>query len=174
MTSCVVGLDNFTGSKSRVKEPKDYHGGPKDTPTSRRCKKRLQEECVRYGIEFSEGDFKGILWQKLSQHIQQHVNSVVVDPAKARGHTVVYTPHYHSDLYTSYTKFTQVKTRIDAAFAALTPTAIKGCVKVAAQGKLQSLYEYLLQVDAMNCDEESPAARDNEDGDEEGGDSSNE
>ncbi|ETV78599.1 hypothetical protein H257_08095 [Aphanomyces astaci] len=39
------------------------------------------------------------------------------------------------------------------AFARLTPHAIKGCVKV-AEGKLQKIHGHLVQVNALEADEE--------------------
>ncbi|RHY15069.1 hypothetical protein DYB32_010793, partial [Aphanomyces invadans] len=134
------------------------------------------DECVRFGIEFDESDYKSILWEELSQYIHKHIDPVVVDMAKKRGHTVVFTPPHHSDSqpielvwaivegevgrrYDNETKFADVKKRIDAAFAALTPDALKGCVKV-VQEKLKLLHEHLVQVDAMNVDEESSAESD--------------
>ncbi|RHY24745.1 hypothetical protein DYB32_008716, partial [Aphanomyces invadans] len=134
------------------------------------------DECVRFGIEFDESDYKSILWEELSQYIHKNIDPVVVDMAKKRGHTVVFTPPHHSDLqpielvwaifkgevgrrYDNETKFADVKKRIDAAFAALTPYAMKGCVKV-VQEKLKLLHEHIVQVDAMNVDEESSAESD--------------
>ncbi|RHY34040.1 hypothetical protein DYB32_001192 [Aphanomyces invadans] len=163
MDSKLLGLDIFTGGKARGKETKDY-------------RKRLQDECVRFGIGFDVSDYKSILWEKLSQYIHKHIDPVVVDMAKKRGHTVVFTPPHHSDLqpielvwaivkgevgrrYDNETKFADVKKRINAAFAALTTGAMKGCVKV-VQEKLKLLHEYLVQVDAMNVDEESSAESD--------------
>ncbi|RHY94243.1 hypothetical protein DYB35_001234 [Aphanomyces astaci] len=152
-----------------------YHKGlPSDTPSSRMRKQRLQDECKRFGIAFEQGDFKSVLWQKLSAYIHVHVKPVVVSMAEARGHKVVYTPPHHSDLqpielvwaivkgqagrrYQDISKFHEVKARIQQAFADLTPYKIKGCIKV-AQGKLEQLHKHLLQVDALSSDEESSAA----------------
>ncbi|ETV96726.1 hypothetical protein H310_10043 [Aphanomyces invadans] len=55
-------------------------------------------ECVRFGIEFDESDYKSILSEKLSQYIHKHIDPVVVDMARKRGHTVVFTPSHHSAL----------------------------------------------------------------------------
>ncbi|ETV96333.1 hypothetical protein H310_10495 [Aphanomyces invadans] len=123
MDSKLLGLNIFTGGKARGNEPKDYHGKflsemdqlhltnalivmdnsiyhkgrPGDTPSSRMRKKRLQDECVRFGIEFDEFDYKSILWEKQSQYIHKHIDPAVGDMAKKRGHTFVFTPPHHSD-----------------------------------------------------------------------------
>ncbi|ETV77498.1 hypothetical protein H257_08908 [Aphanomyces astaci] len=47
-----------------------YHKGrPQGTPSSRQCKRTLQEACVAYAIPFEEKEFKSALWQKLSEYI---------------------------------------------------------------------------------------------------------
>ncbi|RHY99869.1 hypothetical protein DYB35_012153 [Aphanomyces astaci] len=76
-----------------------YHKGrPQGTPSSRQCKRTLQEACVAYGIPFEEKEFKSALWQKLSEYIQQKVESQINQMAALKGHRVVFTPLHHSDL----------------------------------------------------------------------------
>ncbi|RHY18959.1 hypothetical protein DYB32_010304 [Aphanomyces invadans] len=76
-----------------------YHKGrPSGTPTSRLCKKSLQAACTRYGLSFEPSDFKSILWEKLSVHIEKHIKPQVVQMAIDKGHQVVFTPPHHSDL----------------------------------------------------------------------------
>ncbi|KAF0703047.1 hypothetical protein DYB28_006273 [Aphanomyces astaci] len=116
----------------------------------------------------------------LAAYIETNVLPVVMTMASERGHTVVYTPHHHSDLqpiemiwalvkgdvgrqYTDMTKFPEVKTRLVAAFAKLTPHAIKGCVKV-AEGSLHMLHEHLQQIHQLESDEESSAGSESDDG----------
>ncbi|RHY54856.1 hypothetical protein DYB28_008742 [Aphanomyces astaci] len=158
-----------------------YHKGrPSNTPQSRHRKEVLIAACKAYGIPVTGTEFKSLLWEKLAAYIETNVLSVVMTMASERGHTVVYTPPHHSDLqpiemiwalvkgdvgrqYTDMTKFPEVKTRLVAAFAKLTPHAIKGCVKV-AEGSLHMLHEHLQRIDRLESDEESSAGSESDDG----------
>ncbi|ETV83596.1 hypothetical protein H257_04293 [Aphanomyces astaci] len=94
---------------------------PDDTPKYGWAKSRLQDSCDRYG------------------HIESHVVPVVVVMAKSRGHTVLYTPPYHSD-YDVDTSFRVVLEQLTAAFDFLTPTTIHGCI-AASKRRLIELHD---------------------------------
>ncbi|KAF0702826.1 hypothetical protein AaE_015694 [Aphanomyces astaci] len=81
--------------------------------------------------------------------------------AEAAGHTVTYTPPYHSDLqtieiawaivkcqvgrqYTQDTTFRQVLVRLKEAFEYLKVSSIKGCIHK-ADSQLYKLEEYIKQ-----------------------------
>ncbi|RHZ08379.1 hypothetical protein DYB31_006209 [Aphanomyces astaci] len=191
----VLILDIFRGGKSQAKEPKDYHGmfnhdyfvkwfnsfldkldtlGVQGANTKQRqCKRTLQEACVAYGIPLEEKEFKSALWQKLSEYIQQKVESQINQMAALKGHRVVFTPPHHSDLqpielvweivkgqvgrrYTDGTGLSEVKALREEEFDDLKPSSIQGCIK-ASEVKLQKLYDHLVEIDAFESDEDSSA-----------------
>ncbi|KAF0706155.1 hypothetical protein AaE_014251 [Aphanomyces astaci] len=134
----------------------------------------LVDACRAYGIPTSGHEHKSELWGLLATHIRAHVKPIITDMAERRGHSIVFTPPHHSDLqpieivwaivkgevgrqYTDMTKFPDVKLRLEAAFANLKPSTIKGCVR-SAQEKLQLLHNHLVQVDALESESSSAAS----------------
>ncbi|ETV64322.1 hypothetical protein H257_18771 [Aphanomyces astaci] len=164
ITNALIVLDNAKYHKSL----------PKSTPTSGRRKGVLVDACRAYGIPTSGHEHKSELWGLLATHIRAHVKPIITDMAESRGHSIVFTPPHHSDLqpieivwaivkgevgrqYTDMTKFPDVKLRLEAAFANLKPSTIKGCVR-SAQEKLQLLHNHLVQVDALESESSSAAS----------------
>ncbi|RHY92026.1 hypothetical protein DYB35_009172 [Aphanomyces astaci] len=164
ITNALIVLDNAKYHKSL----------PKTTPTSGRRKGVLVDACRAYGIPTSGHEHKSELWGLLATHIRAHVKPIITDMAESRGHSIVFTPPHHSDLqpieivwaivkgevgrqYTDMTKFPDVKLRLEAAFANLKPSTIKGCVR-SAQEKLQLLHNHLVQVDALESESSSAAS----------------
>ncbi|KAF0707610.1 hypothetical protein AaE_013532, partial [Aphanomyces astaci] len=114
-----------------------YHKGlPGNTPKGSWTKQKMAEACEAYGIEIDVKEFRSTLWAKLKTHIAANIVPVIVQLAKDRGHEVVFTPPYHSDMqpiemvwayvkgavgrqYTTSTKFPDVRQRLDREFAGL-------------------------------------------------------
>ncbi|OQS00912.1 hypothetical protein ACHHYP_02185 [Achlya hypogyna] len=115
-----------------------YHKGkPTATPKGTWKKRELFQACMNYGFQnITMNDLKSTMWARVQVHVAQHVLPVVVDMARARGHDVVYTVPYFSELqpiemiwanvkgkvgraYTSDTSFSQVLQRLDDAFWSL-------------------------------------------------------
>ncbi|KAG6941959.1 hypothetical protein JG688_00018383 [Phytophthora aleatoria] len=89
--------------------------------------------------------------------------------AKDKGHEVVYTPPYHSDLqpielvwtivkgkvgqqYSTTTTFADILPRLETEFENLKPKSVQGCIN-AANKQLMQLKKHLEAMD--NCDESS-------------------
>lgn len=143
---------------------------PPGTPTGATKKGEMLEKCKEWGISADSSELKKAIWAKLKEHMRTNVNPVVLSMAKARGHTVVYTPPHHSDFqpietvwaivkgeigrqYTSDTTFSAVKTRLEAAFDNLKPSSIQGCINKASR-VLEATYELVRQ--GEEDDEEAP------------------
>ena len=61
-------------------------------------KAEMQAKCHELGISFDQNDLKEVIWAKLKQYVQDHVEPVISLMARNRGHTVQFTPPHHSDL----------------------------------------------------------------------------
>ncbi|OQR86055.1 hypothetical protein ACHHYP_11058 [Achlya hypogyna] len=138
-----------------------YHKGmPADTPRGKWRKSDLIEACERFGVDVAATDLKTTIWQRLKPVVAAHVLPVVVSMARARGHDVIFTPPHHSDLqpiemvwvkvkgdvgrqYTVATTFADVRERLDAAFAALSPSVISNCIQHCDE-KLVEIYQLLI------------------------------
>ncbi|ETV77204.1 hypothetical protein H257_09091 [Aphanomyces astaci] len=99
----------------------------------------------------------------IHHHSKFHHQSLFVD-AKRVVDIVLFTPPHHWDLQPIEMVWTiakgEVNERLEGVFVNLKPQSIKGCVRVAEE-KLQKLHEHLVQIDALESDDESSAERGN-------------
>ncbi|RHZ40697.1 hypothetical protein DYB31_016267 [Aphanomyces astaci] len=134
-TNAIIVLDNAK-----------YHKGlPDDTPKGAWTKARMLAACETYGIELDVKEYRSTLWAKLKTYVTANVVPVIVQMAKDRGHDVVFTPPYHSDLqpiemvwsfvkgavgrqYDTSTKFPDVRERLDREFDRLPSSVIFDCI----------------------------------------------
>ncbi|OQR85731.1 hypothetical protein ACHHYP_20551 [Achlya hypogyna] len=71
---------------------------PDNTPKGNWAKPRLLEACGQLGNPASDSEYKSEIWEKVRRYIKENVQPVIVSMAAQRGHTVKYTPPYHSRL----------------------------------------------------------------------------
>jgi hypothetical protein len=112
-----------------------YHKGkPSTTPKGTWKKEAMLQACLDLGLDdVSPTDLKSTLWAKLKAYVDAHVQPVIVEMARSRGHDVVYTAPNYSDLqpieqiwaivkgvvgraYTTTTTFQDVYDRLVDAF----------------------------------------------------------
>ncbi|KAG9410994.1 hypothetical protein AC1031_016647 [Aphanomyces cochlioides] len=91
--------------------------------------------------------------------------------ARDRGHRVLYTPPYHSNLqpielvwavikgevgrqYNTETTFQDVESRLEQVFRNITPKIIHGCI-CAAESELMKLQEHLRAIEAIEDESDS-------------------
>ncbi|OQR85648.1 hypothetical protein ACHHYP_11603 [Achlya hypogyna] len=118
---------------------------PEDAPKGYWTKVRIIEACKKYKLPVNEKELRPVIWARLKAYILANVLPVVVSLAHERGHEVVYTPPYHSDLqpiemvwaytkgrvgrqYCNNTTFQDVKDRLAHEFATLPDKIIRDCV----------------------------------------------
>ncbi|RHY81664.1 hypothetical protein DYB35_012998 [Aphanomyces astaci] len=123
----------------------------------------MAEACEAYGIEIDVKEFRSTLWAKLKTHIAANIVPVDVQLAKDRGHEVVFTPPYNSDLqpikmvwayvkgavgrqYNTSTKFPDVRQRLDREFAGLPSSVVFDCINHTDR-KVVEMAAYLNDVD---------------------------
>jgi transposase len=109
-------------------------------------KPELINQCERLGLDAS--GTKAVLVERLRVYIAEHVLPEVKQMAEQRGHTLLYTPPYHSDLepiefvwaamkgevggaYNSTTTFTDVGQRIQLAGQQVTSELVENCIAAA-------------------------------------------
>ncbi|KAF4147519.1 putative DDE superfamily endonuclease domain-containing protein [Phytophthora infestans] len=120
-------------------------------------------------LEIPTNATKAILCNILSKHIKDNVAPVIVARAGEKGHEIIFTPPYHSDLqpieivwanvkgevgrqYSTTTTFADIKPRLQRAFENVSPVAVQGCID-AANRQLTKLKKHLEAMDS--CDESS-------------------
>ncbi|OQR85769.1 hypothetical protein ACHHYP_11409 [Achlya hypogyna] len=118
---------------------------PEDTPKGNWTKVRMIEACKKYKLPVNEKELRPVIWARLQTYSLANVFPFVVSLAHERGHEVVYTPPYHSDLqpiemvwtytkgrvgrqYCNNTTFQYVKDRLTHEFATLPGKIISDCV----------------------------------------------
>ncbi|KAH9136501.1 hypothetical protein AeRB84_018390 [Aphanomyces euteiches] len=123
-----------------------YHRGkPAGTPTSAMKKSSMLEACEAYGLPVDPTSSNVVIWEKLKNYLDLNVKPQIETMAAERGHSVAWTPPYHSDLqpielvwsyikgkvgrqYTADTKFVDVRRRLDEAFENLSSSTIFNCI----------------------------------------------
>ncbi|ETV68971.1 hypothetical protein H257_15128, partial [Aphanomyces astaci] len=105
----------------------------------------MMEACVALGIPTEPREYRSTLWTKLKKHVADNVVPVIVKMATDRGHDVIFTPPYHSDMqpiemvrsyvnggvgrqYNTSTKFPDVRERLDHEFDRLPSSVIYDCI----------------------------------------------
>ena len=93
-------LPNLTEPSLIIMDNASYHKTPPEgTPAPQKMKKQeVVDYLSRNGIEFPCGATCHLLKSTLKKHIAQTVQAEVVSLAEQRGHKVLFTPPYHSDL----------------------------------------------------------------------------
>ncbi|RHZ32288.1 hypothetical protein DYB37_012617, partial [Aphanomyces astaci] len=144
-----------------------YHKGlPDDTPKGSWMKAKMMEACVALGIPTEPREYRSTLWTKLKKHVADNVVPVIVKMATDRGHEVVFTPPYHSDMqpiemvwsyvkggvgrqYNTSTKFPDVRERLDREFDRLPSSVIYDCICHTTR-KVVDLSAYLQSLDDVD------------------------
>ncbi|OQR83706.1 hypothetical protein ACHHYP_14385 [Achlya hypogyna] len=141
-----VEADGHRGIVFVMDNAKYHKGAPDDTPKGTWSKELLYLACLEYGIDVSPFDLRETMWLLLHAHVVAAVEPLVVQAAAARGHLVVYTPPYYSELqpietvwaqvkgrvgmqYDEATSFAMVHQRLTQAFAELTSNNIDGHIR---------------------------------------------
>lgn len=171
LAGCIIVMDNAK-----------YHKAlPESTPKQGSRRAKMISAMKEYGLDIPDNATKAILWKILSKHIEVNVIPVIVEKARAKGHDVVFTPPYHSDLqpielvwanvkgevgrqYSTETKFADIKPRLQRAFENVTSASVQGCID-AANKQLMKLKQHLEAMDA--CEESSSEEEGSESDDEE-------
>jgi hypothetical protein len=141
---------------------------PPGTPTGATKKDAMLDKCREWGVDADSSELKKAIWAKLKEHVRTHVSPVVVEMARTRGHTVVYTPPHHSDLqpietvwaivkgevgrkYTSESTFSEVRARLDMAFVNIKSATIQKCINK-ANHILGAIYEQVRRAEEGDDD----------------------
>ncbi|OQR89225.1 hypothetical protein ACHHYP_20268 [Achlya hypogyna] len=107
-----VEADGHRGVVFVMDNAKYHKGKPDHTPKGTWSKEWLYLACLEYGIEVSPFDLRETMWLLLQSYVVAFVEPLVVQAAKARGHTVVYTAPNYSELQPIETVWSQVKGRV--------------------------------------------------------------
>ena len=108
----------------------------KNTPKAIRKKQQLVYYCLEKGLDLEENNLKTAIWGRIQLYIRDHDKPVFITMAYDAGHTVMWPPTHNSDLqtielvwsnakgtkgrrYTITTTLSDVKSRINSAFATL-------------------------------------------------------
>lgn len=128
-----------------------YHASlPRDRPKESMKKDLLKQRCEEYKLEVPANAPKSVMWAMLKPIVDK-MKPVSVDLALSKGHRILFTPPYHSDLqpiellwahvkgavgrqYDEHTTLAKVKERLIAAFnetsSAIVSKIIDHCVKI--------------------------------------------
>lgn len=124
-----------------------YHKSlPAHIPKKGNKKIDLIKYCVDNSIIHSPTESKIMMWSKIQGHISTFIKPTICGMAERAGHTVLFTPPYHSDLqpieliwaitkgqvgreYDSNTSFREVEERLRKAFKDISSNTINGCIK---------------------------------------------
>ncbi|EEY67691.1 uncharacterized protein PITG_17912 [Phytophthora infestans T30-4] len=137
----------------------------------------MQAACSLYGIEYVDSDTRAIMWEKLLRHIELFVDPEIVSMAKTKGHDVIFTPPYYSDLqpiefvwasvkgqvgrqYTATTTFQQVRQRLDVVFGEISERSIQGCIDKARANLLDLSVHIKAQDEVSESDSDSSSESD--------------
>ncbi|RHY47783.1 hypothetical protein DYB34_001099 [Aphanomyces astaci] len=134
--SKLLTYDVFEGGR---KQPKDYHAMFNHAYFVAWFQRLLDDVSALQ--KTNAIIYRSTLWAKLKTYVTANVVPVIVQMAKDRGHDVVFTPPYHSDLqpiemvwsfvkgavgrqYDTSTKFPDVRERLDREFDRLPSSVI--------------------------------------------------
>ncbi|KAG9411451.1 hypothetical protein AC1031_017085 [Aphanomyces cochlioides] len=140
---------------------------PPDTPSGRWSEKRLQDECIRIGVDVAPSDYKSLLWgEGLKVRKGTCSSGRRGTCSEAWPYCGVYPPQ-HSDLQPIELIWAEVKGKVGKRYDMTSFADVKNCID-SAQRKLEISHEHLLRIDEMSSDEESSAeSGDENDGDDE-------
>jgi len=163
-SSVVFVMDNAKYHKTK----------PESTPSGKWKKAQLLEACQKFNLPSCSSDLRSTLWARLKAYIATAIDPVVVACARARGHDVLYTAPGYSELqpiemiwakvkgdvgrqYSTTTSFQDVRERLDAAFASLTPSTISSTI-AHSTNLLLDLHKDLLAADEAH--DQDPSSSD--------------
>jgi len=155
LSNCIIVLDNVKYHEVR----------PPETPKQGSRWSVMIDAMKKWRLPIPKKSTKPIL----SKHVKAHVVPVIVSKVRAKGHDVMFTPPYHSNLksieirwviakgrvgrqYSTSTKFTDIQYRLERAFADLQSSTVQGCIN-AANKQLGQQKEHFDAIDA--CEEQS-------------------
>ncbi len=124
-----------------------YHNKLDDSvPKKNNKKQKMIDYLEKNKIDFDDGSSKQMIWEKVKEYVSKNVKPVVCNIASEKGHEIVYTPSYHSELqpmeliwaivkgevgrsHDYDTDFKITKKRLNEAFLNLKNKQIMGCIK---------------------------------------------